>query len=1060
MANEKEQRIIDIIVKGTQANASINEIAAAQRVLNSEIKKMGADDPRREQLIKQYSDLAAKQREVRTEMNNTGGAMSKLTGLLGPLGMAFSAAFVVDKVVGFFRNASKAEKEFEVSLSELSAITGASEKDLRFYRQEAEKVGRSTTHAADEMVTAYKLIGSAKPELLKNKEALAATAKEILVLSDASKMTLPDATDAAIGALNQFGEGADQTRRYINVLAAGAKEGSSEIKDTAASLKNAGTVAAAAGLNIEQTVATIQGLAEISIKGGEAGTGLRNVLLTLQAGAKETNPVVVGYDKALENLANRHLSAAEMAKMFGKENVVVAQQMVNSREKIGALTKAVTGTSEAYDQAAKNTNNLEGDTKRLMGVVDGFLLSAGKGINSVVRVIVQFATALLERSQPIIDLFQAWGNEMGALWKDILDVFHALGLFVDKASAAEIVMKILVLALRLVIEPLKAMAVGVRLIVEGLIELWNTGARVVGGIRTTMQQLSNIFSEFRANVVRALGGLADIFEGIFTMNPAKIQAGFRQAVAGIHDEALDAGKKAGAAFSAGYTNAAGVIKRHKSSADAPEDPATGSPDAVGTDNADKLAAQRAAAEAAAEDAAEKARAKREKAADDGRKRELKAQEDADRSALAVWQAIQDLQVAAIPDKTEREIAAINLAYERKMDTVQGNEEEQTIQLELLEAERQQKIQAVRDAAAEEAERKRREGIDAQLADEASDQEAQIEMLQSAIDRGLMAEQQYADAVYQVKRTAKENEIELLRQKFGEESAEVAKAMRQLRTMDAQQTKDAKKEAKDRADFQNKMEQTRLETFREVVSGVIDLMGEESKANDAMKALRKTLSLVQIGINLAMEMSANAVAAANMNAILPGSGVAWLPWQNAQSLIRFGVSTAKILAFREGGNTMMDGEQVALDQFGSLLPMLSGASGGSFAGGGPQRTPRLGLIGEAGPELVIPNWLYTAPPMANLMGALEGMIATGQVARPLAAGGVSSGVGSDDRTLSTQSLGAGDVTGLLSRIIGEMVMMREDLTTWQRELQVVMPWRDFDRDYTSYKKVNEGGGIKP
>ena len=41
-------------------------------------------------------------------------------------------------------------------------------------------------------------------------------------------------------SLNQFGAGASEADRYINVLAAGAKFGSSEIADIAAAIKMAG----------------------------------------------------------------------------------------------------------------------------------------------------------------------------------------------------------------------------------------------------------------------------------------------------------------------------------------------------------------------------------------------------------------------------------------------------------------------------------------------------------------------------------------------------------------------------------------------------------------------------------------------------------------------------------------------------------------------------------------------------------------------------------------------------------------------------------------------------
>lgn len=63
--------------------------------------------------------------------------------------------------------------------------------------------------------------------------------------------------------------------------------------------------------------------------------------------------------------------------------------------------------------------------------------------------------------------------------------------------------------------------------------------------------------------------------------------------------------------------------------------------------------------------------------------------------------------------------------------------------------------------------------------------------------------------------------------------------------------------------------------------------------------------------------------------------------------------------------------------------------GSFAGGGPVNVASMGLIGERGPELVIPNWMYSSPRMASTMMALESMISGG---RAFADGGPTTGGG--------------------------------------------------------------------
>ncbi|MBZ4261758.1 phage tail tape measure protein, partial [Mycobacterium tuberculosis] len=82
-----------------------------------------------------------------------------------------------------------------------------------------------------------------------------------LILAQAAGRTLPDATRTLALSLTQYEASAQEADRYINVLAAGAKYGSSEIVDTAAAIKNGGVAAAQAGVGFEQLNAAIQVLA-------------------------------------------------------------------------------------------------------------------------------------------------------------------------------------------------------------------------------------------------------------------------------------------------------------------------------------------------------------------------------------------------------------------------------------------------------------------------------------------------------------------------------------------------------------------------------------------------------------------------------------------------------------------------------------------------------------------------------------------------------------------------------------------------------------------------------
>ena len=205
--------------------------------------------------------------------------------------------------------------EREDAKADVEALTGLSKDDINWLEQEAIRLSTTISdsgirirQSATEILDAYKLVGSAKPELLSNKEALAAVTEQTLILASASGMTLKDAVDAVTLSLNQYGDGADQAARYANVMAAGSKYGAAAVESVTTAVKKSGVAANDAGIPIEQLVGTIETLAEKGIKDEVAGTGLKTFFNRLQKGADDTNPKIVGLETALENLQKKQLS--------------------------------------------------------------------------------------------------------------------------------------------------------------------------------------------------------------------------------------------------------------------------------------------------------------------------------------------------------------------------------------------------------------------------------------------------------------------------------------------------------------------------------------------------------------------------------------------------------------------------------------------------------------------------------------------------------------------------------------------------------------------------------
>lgn len=369
--------------------ADFGTLGEARVAIVGDLKPLSRDFKRAERTTKAASSrMAGSMGKFEGSLKSTLLSATALTVGLAGLGAGFLIA-------GTIRDAISTSREFNKALSNLSAITGAAGDDLKFFADQAQSIGRPLGQAATDTVTAFKLVASAKPELLANSEALAEVTKQALILSAASGLDLPSAAKAATTALNQFGAGADQASRFINVLAAGSQLGAAEIPAFTTALTKAGTVAADAGISFELFNATIQKLAAFGTPIEQIGTSFRNTVLKMQSGADETNPAVVGLTAALGNLSKQGLSTAQITKLFGLENVVVAKQMLQTSKQAESLAVALTGTNTAVEQAETNLDNLDGDLKKLTATFDALKLAVASN-EGALRGITQTGTSALE----------------------------------------------------------------------------------------------------------------------------------------------------------------------------------------------------------------------------------------------------------------------------------------------------------------------------------------------------------------------------------------------------------------------------------------------------------------------------------------------------------------------------------------------------------------------------------------------------------------------------------------------------------------------------------------
>lgn len=148
------------------------------------------------------------------------------------------------------------------SLADLSAISGATGKELETVEKFARRTAREFGGSASQAVESYKLLLSQlSPELTQNTEALDAMGRNIAILSKTMGGDTTAAAEVLTTAMNQYGvsledpmEASRQMAEMMNIMAAAGKEGSAELPAIKVALEQCGMAAKAAGVDRKSVV--------------------------------------------------------------------------------------------------------------------------------------------------------------------------------------------------------------------------------------------------------------------------------------------------------------------------------------------------------------------------------------------------------------------------------------------------------------------------------------------------------------------------------------------------------------------------------------------------------------------------------------------------------------------------------------------------------------------------------------------------------------------------------------------------------------------------------------
>ena len=339
------------------------------------------------------------------------------------------------------------------SMADLSAITGLTGNKLKEVEGYARDSAKTFGGSAADGVESYKLILSQlSPEIAKQPAALQAMGNSVATLSKTMGGDAVAATEVLTTAMNQYQvsttdpiKASKEMAVMMNIMAAGAKEGSAELPQIKSALEQSGLAAKTANVSFAETNAAIQVLDKAGKKGAEGGVALRNVMATLSEGRFLPKDVKAELQNAginINALGDRSKSLKErleplkkimgdqalVTKLFGKENNAAALALISGTTEMGRLTGAIQGTNTAYEQAAVIMDSPAEKNKKLQAQLDNFkisLFNSTEGILQYASVVGNIANDFAN----LLPVFSGLGKgisfltnttKMQALWTGIV----------------------------------------------------------------------------------------------------------------------------------------------------------------------------------------------------------------------------------------------------------------------------------------------------------------------------------------------------------------------------------------------------------------------------------------------------------------------------------------------------------------------------------------------------------------------------------------------------------------------------------------------------------------
>lgn len=556
-----------------------------QRYVDVATEQGETSDEARE-LARQIQDLSSELHENKTKLSDAEYAADKLDNSLEEVERSakkaddgftmFKATLAnlaadaimraVDGIKNLVGNVIELGQNFTSTMSEVSAISGATGEDFEKLEACAREYGATTVFSASNAAEALKYMSLAGWDADQSTSALGG----VLNLAAASGMELGAASDMVTDYLSAFAMEAGDAAYFADLLSYAQSHSNTTAEALGEAYKNCAANLNAAGQDVETVTSLLEGMANQGYKGSEAGTAMAAIMRDITNGMKdgaikigETSVAVMDAQGNFRDLtdilteveaATNGMGDAERAVALSSTFTADSTKGLNlilneGMDNIAGYEEELRGASGSAEEMANIMNdNLSGDVAAMNSAFEELGLKIYDALESKLRAGVQFIT---NGVIPAIEWLGGHIPEVTIAVSGLGAVIAAMnwGTISSKIAMVKGALVKLAAALGGVSLPAIAIIAVITAVALAFTNLWKNNEEFRNKITAIWDGIKAKFDEFGQGIVDRLNALGFEFEDItevmkavwdgFCEVLAPIFEGVFQQISNILNEALD-----------------------------------------------------------------------------------------------------------------------------------------------------------------------------------------------------------------------------------------------------------------------------------------------------------------------------------------------------------------------------------------------------------------------------------------------------------------------------------------------------------------------------------------